>query len=196
MTSHIKHSGLESRSTVRLEGHHRSDGHRRSSINDVAFSCDGYCIGSGASDQTLRIWDVYQISNSTTRAFSSSKELTKHTGAVNKIAWDPVNPKILASASSDKTARIWDLRSKKTDVLEIKTRAENYIIAFSPDGKHICVRDKNDTLHFVDPRSGGNQGQIKVVENVKDMKWSPSGDSFLIATSDGNVSCSPFRLLS
>jgi len=103
MTSHIKHSGLESRSTVRLEGHHRSDGHRRSSINDVAFSCDGYCIGSGASDQTLRIWDVYQISNSTTRAFSSSKELTKHTGAVNKIAWDPVNPKILASASSDKT---------------------------------------------------------------------------------------------
>lgn len=41
-----------------------------------------------------------------------SVELKGHTDSVDQLDWDPTHPDRLATASCDKTARIWDQRCK------------------------------------------------------------------------------------
>lgn len=88
-------------------------------------------------------------------------ELRGHTGSVHQLCWDPTHPEHLATASADKTVKIWDARSTATFPLllmiiiivsfsfqdgkctsTIKTSGANINISWSPNGQYIAVGNK------------------------------------------------------
>lgn len=97
-------------------------------INDLKYSPDGKHIAVATS---IGIW-MYDATN-----YKAVSFLSGHTGSVNCISFSP-NGEILASGSSDKTVRLWDI---KTGMEKKKLLGHPHAInsvAFSPDGKTIA----------------------------------------------------------
>jgi WD40 repeat protein len=103
--------------------------------------------------KTAWVWDltssrdVTQVSHKDEdKAYSvSGREVThvSHEDNVNTIAFSP-DGKYLATASRDKTARVWDL-STGSEVGRI-THEDNVVaVAFSPDGKYLATASNDKT---------------------------------------------------
>lgn len=118
-----------------IQGHIRLiakyKGHRRSRF--IVRACFGGLeqafIASGSEDSLVYIWH------------RGSGELIEtlggHSGAVNCISWNPANPHMLASASDDRSIRIWGLKQ-----LHVKQKGKGKLVSGNGNGNgngvHYC----------------------------------------------------------
>lgn len=96
-------------------------------INSLAVSAKAFATGS--SDKLVKIWDPSGL--------SIKQSFSGHTGSVRAVAFSP-DGTILASGSTDHSARLWDL--SKGTIFKILDHSISGIglveaIAFSPNGK-------------------------------------------------------------
>ncbi|XP_035433539.2 chromatin assembly factor 1 subunit B [Spodoptera frugiperda] len=85
-------------------------------VLDISWSANSLHLASGSVDNKLLIWDLNKGKYSTI--------LTDHKGFVQGVSWDPKN-QMIATASSDRVFRTFDVSSKK-----VTSRSSKAILPF------------------------------------------------------------------
>ena len=84
---------------------------------------------------------------------AKKQTLQGHTSAVMKVAWHPDGDR-LASASSDRSVRVWDPITGKLMLSLINPTSEMKTVAWSPDGKTLAAGSEDGTIIIYDAVPG------------------------------------------
>jgi WD40 repeat protein len=118
-------------------------------VNDLRFSPDGGLLAVAGGQPSAR-GDIrlFTVGDWKLRAV-----LAGHDDVVNSLSFRH-DGKQLASASYDRTARVWDVASGKT--VRSLTMHSDFVlgVAFSPDGKHVYTASKDRSVRMTEAASG------------------------------------------
>jgi len=109
-----------------------------------------------------------------------------HTDSVDQLCWHVTNSDLLATASGDKTVRVWDTRQQR-NTHNFPTKGENINISWSGDGNYIATGNKDDLLTFIDIRQGNNLLEEQFKFEVNEITWDPTSKFFFLTNGEGNV---------
>ncbi|MCA9225145.1 MAG: PD40 domain-containing protein, partial [Planctomycetales bacterium] len=160
----------------------------------VAFSPDGKWLATGSYDQSIKLWPIateatQTVDNETEPAprFGEPRELTGHTNWVFAIAFSPDGQQ-LASASYDKSVRLWDVETGKEIAKFDGHTAAARCVAFSPDGKRLVSgsSDRTAMVWDIDTHKAiatvtGHTGAVRGVS------YSPDGQQFATGSEDNSI---------
>ncbi|KAF2003331.1 WD40 repeat-like protein [Amniculicola lignicola CBS 123094] len=108
-------------------------------IRSLSWNAFGTLIATGSHDRTLRVWNPERAQ------VKQSTELRGTSGAVERVAFHPLNETELASCGSDGMVRFWDVRTKASTG-EVKVEKEPFTLAWTPDGSDIVAGRKDNLL--------------------------------------------------
>jgi WD40 repeat protein len=118
-------------------------------VNDVRFSPDGKLLAVGGGQPSAR-GDLRLFQTDT---WQLAGHLGGHDDVVFSVSFSP-DSKRLASASFDKTVRIWELGAQK-QLLKLDAHSDFvYAVSFSADGKWLASCSKDKSVKVVDAATG------------------------------------------
>jgi WD40 repeat protein len=151
----------------------------RTSLSTMALSPDGTRIAT-AHDQghdipsALRLWD---------RATGRLIAQLAHQGRITQVAWSPDSRRV-ASASYDRTARVWDAATGQPVTPAMTHRSIVDQVAWSPDGARLATRSEN-TARVWDAATGQPATpEMSHPNSINAMAWSPDGSQLATAAYD------------
>ena len=90
---------------------------------------------------------------------AKKQTLQGHTTAVMRVAWHPDGNR-LASASSDRSVKVWDPITGKLMLSLVDPSTEMKTVAWSPDGKTLAAGSEDGTIVIYDAVPGFKAAEI------------------------------------
>lgn len=134
---------------------------------------------------------------------ADTRPFTGHTGSVEDIQWSPSEKNVFASASSDGTVKVWDLRSKsRKPLIDVKvSNTDVNVLSWSKQTAHLLATGADDgewavwDLRQWKPSSAGeSQETPKPVasfnfhkEQITSVEWHPTDDSIVAVAAGDNT---------
>ncbi|AYM08965.1 WD40 repeat domain-containing protein [Agrobacterium tumefaciens] len=145
-------------------------------ISGVASFQDMYVASAGYDNQVI-LWDA-----------RSHQALAKvnHDHLANMCVFSPVGD-LLASASSDYTARIWDVPSMRLRAVLSGHTDDVEMVAFSPDGKRVATCSRDHSIRIFDIDGNHLATCLGHTADVISVAWMPSGTEIVSSSDDGSV---------
>ncbi len=157
-------------------------------VHALAFTPDSMVLasaGGNTEDFAIRLWDVASGQNIGT--------LNGHDGIVWAVAFS-LDGEMLASVSSDNTAKVWDWR-KGTLLKSLDFPSEVVSVSFSPDGQSLAVGGVDEMQNQIRNAAiwtyavGSWEPLVKFPEywNITAMAYSPDGSMLVGGGTSRNV---------
>ncbi|OQR79911.1 THO complex subunit 3-like [Tropilaelaps mercedesae] len=149
-------------------------------VHCVTWNQDGRRLASGSLDKSVSIFnlDKDRLAKDTT--------LRGHSDSVDQLCWHPKHPDTLATASVDRSVKLWDARQPKA-VHSAATKGENINICWHPDGSTLAVGNKEDLVSFVDVATFKIRQEQQFKFEVNEMSWDKTGHFFFLTSGLGCI---------
>jgi WD40 repeat protein len=150
----------------------------------LAFTPDGNTLAAGydhekgMEHQTARLWDI------TTK---QAKSLTGHDATVMALAVSP-DGSTLATASYDRTVRLWDMAVGKC-LHELRGHTDAVrAVAFSPDGERVASAGSDLSIRTWNVKHGTLEGNWPGHgDMIRSLAFSPDGKLLISAANDRTI---------
>ncbi|CAD6190479.1 unnamed protein product [Caenorhabditis auriculariae] len=174
---------------IGMEGSRKTFLGHTDDINAVSYNHNCNRFASCSDDRTVKIWSVNE-------SFPVA-DLTDHTLEIYSMRWNPQGTNI-ASASFDTTVKLWDVQRQNCLHTWENIGKPSQCVAFSPDGKYMCIGGSCRSLFIYDLRSY-TLVKTFITENAltgfSEVCWNVSGEKLTGICSDGSIMLFDTRFL-
>ena len=148
-------------------------------VYSVAFSPDGTTLASGASDPSIKLWDVATRTNFATR--------TRFTSSVYSVSFSP-DGAILASGSGDTVAHLWEVATWAM-ITTLQGHTDDVTsVSFSPDGAILASGSEDRTIKLWDVATRTNIATLEGhTDEVTSVSFSSDGGILASGSWDDTV---------
>ncbi|XP_013867463.1 PWP2 small subunit processome component [Austrofundulus limnaeus] len=125
---------------------------RPAQFSSLAVDVSGELVSAGAQDS----FEIFLWSMQTGRLL---EVLGGHEGPVSSLCFSPVQS-ILASASWDRTIRLWDMLDSWQVKETLRLTSDGLCVTYRPDGQELAVATLNGEISFWNPQTAAQTGSL------------------------------------
>ncbi|WP_414582619.1 NB-ARC domain-containing protein [Scytonema sp. PCC 10023] len=148
-------------------------------VRAIAFCPDGSIIGSGGTNQNVKLWD--------TSSGECLKTLRGHHKRVQAVAFNSKG-NILACGSDDQTVSLWNVNTSKCHKILQGHTGRVLSVVFSPQGKTLASASSDETVRLWNISTGQCYKILKGhIGWVWSVTFSPDGKTLASGSDDQSV---------